>query len=176
MVERSLAIIVGVALAASLASPSRAAEDQVPLSRVLLSVTDLKASIAKISLARYYLQRASEAPEADGERRESVLRARRSLRAAHFYVASSTDFARGELLRDLESVEEELKRLESSLGREPAGAPEDLEALGRLEERLREMLGSIDRAARTYKGSSGWTPSWEAADGKPAPPGAEPSP
>lgn len=167
------------ALALVFASVSWAGGDEVPLSRVLLTETDLRASISKVALARYYLGRSLEAPaRADGDRAELAGRAAQSLKAAAFYLGSSLAFSRGELRRDLEALQAETRRLEARLGREPPEDPEApgvsdaleaLKALEALEGRLQEVLASIDRSGRTYKGSAGWVPSWTTDGLEPAP-------
>lgn len=163
MVRARAVFVGGVALLLLLAGAS-AAEDMVPLSRVLLTETDLRSSIAKVALARYYLGRTAQgSSQADGDWQEATERAAKSLGAAVFYVDSSLILSRGELRRDLEKLRGELRRVESRMRREPSKALGDLEGL---ERRLGEVLGGIERASRTYKGTQGWIPSWTGREGQ----------
>ena len=152
---------------------SYGAGSRVPLSRVLLTETDVRTSIAKVALARYYLTRASRLPAgAEGDRRAAAERAAYNLRAAIFYLSSSLALSRGELRRDLEAVRDRLQEVEEGLGREPSRAQG---ALKPLEDRLGEILASIDRTSRTYRGSNGWVPSWVSPDSRNPLPGGAPS-
>ncbi len=149
-----------------LAAPS-VAEERVPLSRVLLTETDLRASIAKVSLARHYLARAAQgSSQSDGSSQKAGRRAAESLQAAIFYLDSSLALSRGDLRRDLEALRDELHEVRERMELEPSKALDDLQEL---EERFQEVLGGIDRASRTYKGSQGWVSPWAPRDGQPPP-------
>jgi chromosome segregation ATPase len=158
-------ITLALLLVSMAAGSGQASRHQAPLSRVLITQTDLRAALAKLRLARYYLDQVLDGASADEDRRPKALgKARRSLEAADFYLASSREIARGELRRDLDERRRELRRLEALLDAQPERA---IQALEGLRERLRAMLGHIEPASRTYKGSPAWSYPWSSPDGPP---------